>query len=357
MMIASERHILILILLACVLTTGCSSDDESVEEGSVAISFAAVSVEADDSGVQTRTGDSRELLSMRNTGFSVFASHNAATTLDFMYCQEVAYTQPHYPDVSAHWHYTPLKYWPVPVGTLHFHAFAPYAPQTTTDTGQTGVIGVGATTGSSPVPQVSYRTALSAADVANLLYASADVTTPSLTLTFRHALARVGITMKLAAEPAAGTRVLLESISLESKAETPIARTAICTLGPTPTWSGYATEPTRTFTFSNDPASATDYASLLGDVRYVPTLPAKWQPNPGLTTTAVNVITLGDYAAYLYLIPQAELTFTCTTRYRICTPGAETLSDTQTKSFDVTLSGAQALAVGRTINLNLTLTP
>lgn len=345
--------------ILAMLLAACSTDD-TMDEGvsGLAVSFdCAILDEADSDNELTRAADdpARELLTMQNTGFSVFASHNDATTLNFMYDQQVSFALPHYPDVTAHWEYSPQKYWPVPLGTLHFHAFAPYAPLTTADSGQEGIVGVSTTTGSEPVPQVRYRITTHAADNVNLLYACQDVTTPQLQLSFRHALARVSISVKTDRAPAADTRILLEHFTLESSTATPIATTATFALGTTPVWSNATTESSRTFTATNDRNDATAYAYVNSDVAYVEGLPAKWQPTPGLTTTPVDVLTLGDYVTYIYLIPQAELTLTCTAVYRVCHTVANTTDDPVTKTQTVTLSGDNALTTGRTIKLNFTL--
>ena len=331
-----------------------------------------------DDGVSRASGDdpARELLTMRNTGFSVSASHNAATTLNFMYNQEVTYAAPHYPRVPEHWEYTPLKFWPAPVGTLHFHAFAPYASAATTDTGQNGIVGVAATTGSSPAPRLTYRLATDkVGNVVNLLYTTQDVTTTDLQLRFKHALARLGIQMRTASPLVGDTRILLKSLTLTSNTTTPIAKKGTFTLGSTPTWTVTADdkETSRTYTISNDRESSTAYAYVNSDLCYVDALPAKWQSAQGLPCTDASdapvyapVVTLGDYVSYIYLIPQESLTLTCTVNYYECTPSTNTLSAIKTKTFFVELRDGSgddpatedyALKVGRTINLKLTLTP
>lgn len=337
-----------------MLMTACNEEPVSIGSASgVPIAFdCTIQDDTGGAGPTRAAGDpSRELLVMQNTGFCVFASYGAATTLDFMYGQEVTYYDPAYPTVSGHWEYAPQKYWPVPLDAthpLHFHAFAPYVAATTTDTGQAGIYEVGSTAGSDPAPHIKYRNTTATASPSDnlLLYAYQTVSAPSLTFSFRHALARVGVQMRTNQTPAAGTKVLVESLTLSGT----IATTGTFTLGGTPAWSNYTTAP-RTFTISNNPESATAYAYLHNDVRYVAELPAKWQPTKGLDTTFENVLTLGDYAAYIYLIPQETLTLTCTVTYRVCNPSANTIGDavTRTCTADVTPT------TGGTTNLRLTL--
>jgi len=340
-----------------MLLAACSTDDTMDEDVSAkAVSFdCAIYDENSRDGAPTRAGGdpSRELLMIQNTGFSVFASHGTAETLDFMFGQEVTYHNPAYPVVGGHWEYAPLKYWPTPLDAshpLHFHAFAPYADITVTDSGQAGIYEVGCTTGSNPAPQLKYRNTTATANLHDnlLLYAYQTVTAPSLTFTFRHALARVGVQMRTDCAPAAGTKILVESLTLSGT----VATEGTLTIGSTPSWS-VTTTGSRTFTISNSSDNAEAYAFLHNDVRYVGELPARWQPAKGLDETATSVLTLGDYAAYIYLIPQTtELTLTCTVTYRVCNPAADTVGDPITRTCQAQFTPT----TGSTTNLNLKLT-
>ena len=347
---------------ALLLLAGCTSDEPTtVVPSGTPISFACDIL--DDNGQPTtRVGEdpSRELLTLRNTGFCVFAGQDEATDLDFMYNQQVTYAAPVYPYLEEHWEYSPLKYWPRPVGTMHFHAYAPAV--ITAGDGINAVTTTAGTVEKPSVPQLTFTIAEKARDITNLLYTSQEVTSPSLTLNFRHALSRLGITMKTSAVPADDRRILLESITLTTGS---IAKSGTFTLGATPQWTIAPAdkENTRTYVISNDPESETAYAFIHNDVRYVAGLPDKWQPGTGLSTTPVNILSLDDYITWLYLIPQTSLQVECTVKYHECNPATNNYhseEDALSKTFTINLEKVNAdqdweLRIGRTIQLNLTL--
>lgn len=383
-----ERYGIILALVM-LLMTGCSADDAVMEtttapEGGVAISFCC---NYDDNETPiTRAGyeGTMNTEDLRTTGFGAMASVTAGAPPTFdnvpnlMYNQEVEYTlvgdliDPK----KGIWSYSPTKYWPNNLEHCYISAYAPYVnlpiadPETTT-----GIYGISA---NNVAPYIDYRRCEKPGEQVDLLWyyeepsaipaATALNEAGTLAMKMRHALARLDIKVALAAEPASGTKVLVEEITLTGNmAKT--GRLSLCSQdvddsGVEPKYYPIWTDQTyddHTITIKNiskeesdDPETFVSFGIIESQVRYIPNLPYGWQP-AGLSTTPQDALNTGDRKGYVYLIPQDELALTITVKYKKWVEGAaEPTSGAKTTTVTPT-SIANPLRGNKTYTLNLTL--
>ena len=374
-----ERYGIILALVM-LLMTGCSAEDAVTEtmtapEGGVAISFCC---NYDDETPITKAGHLGEMNDedLHTTGFGAMASVTADKKPTLMYNQEVAFTLVGDLDdpKKGYWSYAPKKYWPTDLTDCYISAYAPYVnlpienPETTT-----GIYGISA---NNVAPYIDYRRCEKPGEQVDLLWyyeepsaipaATALNEAGTLAMKMRHALARLEIKVALAAEPASGTKVLIEEIILTGKmAKT--GRLSLCSQTTEgsgvdtkyyPVWTNQEFDKDgdvpidHTFQIKNVDNDPESYGIIESQVRYIPNLPYGWQP-AGLSTTPQDALNTGDRKGYVYLIPQGTLSLTIEVKYHKMT---ELSDETGTKTTTVTpTSIANPLKGNKTYTLNLTL--
>ena len=176
-------------------------------------------------------------------------------------------------------------------------------------------------------PYIEFRRSLKPEDYVDLLWyfgqpstvpaATADHDAGTLAMKMGHALARIEVNAKLANDPPADTKVLIESIEIigsmvkEGRLMLNSQITKTETVNEVkvtkyyPKWSVIATEEDRTIVIDNDDDYTNSYGIIDANVRYIKGLPYKWQPD-GLSATPQNALSDVDRKTYIYLIPQAE---------------------------------------------------
>lgn len=387
-----------LMIIGAMLLAGCSCDDDEALEASLgtpeAISFLptlapcpalyseqgtlpySLPYDDEEEGV-TRAGQTGIMNSedLRTTGFGVFASLNASKTPDMMFNQEVSFTFVGDMDdpMKGYWSYQPIKYWPNGLNAesdFYISAYAPYQNQPI-DANSTGIIGMSNNTSS---PYIDYRRCEKPEEVVDLLWfyekPNSIPAAGTLAMKMHHALARLEINVKLAAEPAAGTKVLIDSISLTGE----MAKTGRLLLSSQTTETEVVDEKTVTryypvwseqkydkdggnpishnFTIDNTDNNPQSYGIIDSQVRYIDGLPYDWQPE-GLTTKPQNALSTGDRKTYVYLIPQESLTLTVLVRYHKMTTSTDDMGVKTTTAALTTV--ATPLRGNTTYTLNLTL--
>lgn len=385
-----------MIIIGAVLLAGCSQDDVTVEVtagASVPISFACSEGTNITRAAYLGAMNSEDLY---YSGFGVFASQTADHKPDLMYNQEVEFTfvgdmeNP----LKGYWSYQPVKYWPADMEHSNFliSAYAPYvepADLTGLTEDNTGIIDISTNTES---PYIQYRRCEKPADVVDLLWYVEEpraIPTPSgkargtMDMKLHHALARIEINVVLADALAAGTKVLIEKITLTGK----MAKTGRLSLSSQtsetigtetkyyPVWSDQVNDKDEsdvdkdhTITISNAENDDASYGIIDSQVRYVDGLPYAWQPE-GLKAYDAeaadkgyqNALSTGDRKAYIYLIPQETLSLEVKVKYRkwaegdaLPTTGIKTTTD-PTITVASTVKEVTALYGNSTYSLNLKL--
>lgn len=340
-----------MIIIGAVLLAGCSQDDVTVEVtagASVPISFACSEETNITRAAYLGAMNSEDLY---YSGFGVFASQTADHKPDLMYNQEVEFTfvgdmeNP----LKGYWSYQPVKYWPADMEHSNFliSAYAPYvepADLTGLTEDNTGIIDISTNTES---PYIEYRRCEKPADVVDLLWYVEEpraIPTPSgkargtMDMKLHHALARIEINVVLADALAAGTKVLIEKITLTGK----MAKTGRLSLSSQtsetigtetkyyPVWSDQVNDKDEsdvdkdhTITISNADNDDASYGIIDSQVRYVDGLPYAWQPE-GLKAYDAeaadkgyqNALSTGDRQTYIYLIPQENWSVTVQVTYK-----------------------------------------
>ena len=405
---AREKFYGIMVMAGALLLAGCSQEDATTEVAAlapvaIAFDFSADSNTAGDSdtatdntgdmAVMTRAGQT-DFFSTTNdllhrTGFGLFAGHlneakTAAASLDFMYNQEVRYTfladddndkvdDPTHPYGNGYWSYYPLKYWPNnpdDINRLFFCAYAPYVE--TADGTTTGITAISAN--SVADPYIEYTWADKPEDTVDLLWGcwqatdDDDATTllnlrlSPVKMKMRHALARIAVSVRVDNLPA-DTKVLLKSITL-SGTMTLTARLRLNTTGETPRWDDQADTDERTITIGNDPDNTDSYGLLDNSVRYIEGLPYSWQPDGAQADPDAgddddgngytNALSYDGHQAYVYLIPQDNLSLQCKVAYNVMTPSTTT-PGVKTTEDAVAIDGLSPLEGNKTYHLKLTL--
>lgn len=191
--------------MAALTLVSCSSDDlDSVSDNSSkneAISFdgylgrSAVAVNGTRGSVETKE-------TLKTEGFGVFGKYDAGDgkTSDFFINQKVTCS-------NSKWTYTPLKYWPT-TGQINFYAYAPHKEgQTLNENTNT----------------FDFTVAKKAADQIDLLWANATgqiktnfegTTKEKVKFLFKHALSRLGYTVKLSGDYSSNATFTLKKITL-----------------------------------------------------------------------------------------------------------------------------------------------
>jgi hypothetical protein len=393
-----------LITIGAMLLAGCSQDDvmtTAVTPGSpVAISFMpALTPTLPEGEGTTRAGQTGAMNSedLRTTGFGVFASLNSSKTPDMMFNQEVSFTfvgdidKPVEDSLKGYWSYQPLKYWPNDLTKdSHFYisAYAPYQNQPIADPETTtGIYGLSENNES---PYIDYRRCEKPEEVVDLLWyyeepkgipAATDAhAAGTLAMKMHHALARLEINVKLASAPAAGTKVLVEKITLTGL----MAKTGKLHLYEQtttgsgddtkyyPVWSEQTNDMIgelrvdHTFTITNKENDPDSYGIIDPAIRYIEGMPYDWQPeglkadNPETSDKdegLQNALSTGDRKTYVYLIPQDEaLSLTVKVKCHKKTASDDEVYIKTTKTTDSSpITIANPLKGNTTYTLNLTL--
>lgn len=196
-----KKFVMGIAAMAALTLVSCSSDDlDSFSDNSSkneAISFdgylgrSAVAVNGTRGSVETRE-------TLKTKGFGVFGKYTDGQTSDFNFFKNQPVTCP-----GTKWTYSPLKYWPTQ-GRIDFLAYAPYKEGQTLKEN---------TTTHENTTTFDFTVAKKAADQIDLLWANATgkitenfegTTKEKVKFQFHHALSRLGYTVKLSGNYAAG---------------------------------------------------------------------------------------------------------------------------------------------------------
>lgn len=260
--------------LTVLLAAACSSDDGLATEEPAAVNFSATvpafqtrSIVNDNAGLQ---GVGFGVFAYY-TGSSVWATAGTTATPNFMYNQQVQWSEVS-PTTYA-WTYTPVKYWPndnQPADDTgatgsqehNYVSFFAYAPYNGTGLTLSGNDATGA-------PTIGYTwDSTDPASQADLLYASQTNCYKTMTegygtvsgrvpLVFHHAL--TAIEFKVRRKEASGDQILLQSLSLNASADATAASSSQATFNTggtfnlgTPGWASFTTgTPVITYSSSN----------------------------------------------------------------------------------------------------------
>lgn len=348
-----------MITMGAVLLAACSHDDDVttvVTPGEpVAIAFDCLTEPYENTrAANGYTGDiNAENNELHYAGFGVFASTADGIRPDLMYNQEVEYVFHADGSGDGYWIYSPLKYWPADATDVSFCTYAPYVETPgVLPEGTTGIIGMSSTTATTPY--IIYARAKHPEENVDLLWGYLKPGSRSIVgLTMHHALARVRISLGITngSELAVGERFLVKRIKLKGN----FAKTGRLNLkqgatGAPPVWipnwtnqdladGSAADDEDNVIVIDHSPqANPASYGVLEETGRYIDNLPARWQPvglphldydpsDPDLKDNRTNLLRMGDLPSYLYLIPQADLTFTCVIDYCIISADGSTLTD------------------------------
>ncbi len=310
-------------LVATLLMVACSQDEaenRTAPEEPVAISFACTSTPAtaeENWGTSvTRATEPGNIEQLRYTGFGVFATKTGSAAPDVMYNQQVSYTYLADKADNGYWSYSPLKFWPND-NTVTFCAYAPYTNPSDIVGATTGITSV---SGENEAPYIAYKRFTTPNEYIDLLWDCQTLNKPAadeyITLSMRHALARLAVSIKLSSAPAAGTKVLVRRITLSGDiAES--AKLDLTGTGDTPTWSNHVTTATTIYTDYEPETNTGSWGVIDNNIRYISELPYAWQPAGLNHTDYKNAISLDGHKAYIYLIPQSTLSLTCRVAYTI----------------------------------------
>lgn len=299
---------------------------------------------------------------LRYAGFGIFMSHDNTSKPDVMYNQEVEYVFLADGSGNGYWTYSPQKFWPAQAVGVCFYAYAPYVPNPESlPAGTTGIIDMSSNTDANPT--ITYARTKHPEENVDLLWYFHEVTNadaflggddhrPSMhkavPLQMQHALARIKLSLGITngTTLAEGVRLLVKRIKLKGN----FAKTGTLNLnstGPTPTWTSQvladkdaADNEDNVIVIDCDPETyPASYGIIDEKARYLTGIPTRWQPaglphvNYDTTTdetkaaTSTNLLCMGDAISYLYLIPQADLSFTCVLDYCIISADGNTLTD------------------------------
>jgi len=333
-------------LMATLLMVACSQDEaenRTAPEEPVAISFACTSTPAtaeENWGTSvTRATEPGYIEQLRYTGFGVFATKTGSAAPDVMYNQQVSYTYLADKADNGYWSYSPLKFWPND-NTVTFSAYAPYTNPADIVGATKGITSI---SGENEAPYITYKRFTSPNDSIDLLWDCQTLSKPNadehITMSMRHALARLAVSIKLSSAPAAGTKVLVRRITLSGDiAES--AKLDLTGTGDTPTWSNHVTTATTIYTDYDPETNTGSWGVIDNNIRYISELPYAWQPAGLNHTDYKNAISLDGHKAYIYLIPQSTLSLTCRVAYTIIASDG-----TKTEGEKVTSTGDTPTAV------------
>lgn len=409
----TDKTYKILLLLGALLMAGCSQEFEVEQEGSVAavaISFECTADESygtDDAYTRAANGYTGNITAenhqLRYAGFGTFMAHDNTSEPDIMCNQEVEYVFLADGSGDGYWTYSPLKYWPAQAVGVCFCAYAPYvdkpADDFKDDPDNTGIIGMSAN--DNPNPFILYARAKHPEENVDLLWCFHQVAAEddflggddhrpamgsAVQIQMHHALARVRISVGITngSTLAEGEKLLLKRLTLTGN----FAKTGQLNLkqGPTgeppvwtPDWSDQVlATPADAATYKtifidcNPEANPDSYGIIAEGARYISGLPVAWQPaglphlnydaaDDDLKDNKTNLLCMGDAPSYLYLIPQADLEFSCVLDFcRITSAGVETnfhktTANTPPESTPTPIH-ITPLEGNKTYDLNLTIT-
>lgn len=314
--------------VAALTLVSCSSDDlNSVSDNSSkneAISFdgylgrSAVSVNGS-RGSELKIDD----LKKPTEGFGVFGNYTATDVTTITYGENLFKNQKvTYSTDDTKWTYEPVKYWS-PAGHIDFLAYAPYDSKQKLKESSKLDFTVNST--------ITAQT--------DLLWANATKQTKTdqpVTFTFKHALSRLGYTVKTSTAAAEGTTITLNKITLAGSDDG--TKDAFYSAG----------------TIDLSKTSSTDlWTNLNSETK----LKFDWVPtNKTLSTT----LTKNDDTEYLFVIPQdfSQKTTSADALY-VVVDYTITYSDQTTMNTKVYKQLNQEFEQGKayTINLTIGLTP
>lgn len=185
-------------LLAVLAVAACDPLEQEREQELVPVNFSA---EVAGDMPATRAVNMQDLSKLKDAGFGVFGCYTglhtyaeSSVSTDFMHNQHVVWDAR-----TSHWIYEPVKYWPGEEG--HYVSFFAYAPYSD---GSQECIPSFIFDHEVADPWILYRLAADVNNQVDLLYADPllDRKRPTvsepLTFTFKHALACVGDTVRIA---------------------------------------------------------------------------------------------------------------------------------------------------------------
>ena len=373
---------LFFVAAAALALAACSSDNEATQTATQQAAPQAVAFDTYDVPNVTRAGTTGLMTTttLQTSHFGVFAqwSNNggyaAETGPNFMYNQEVTYTEPS-------WIYTPLKYWPnettsdmhaaeghatsTATDKLSFFAYAPYVASTvgsgavaasnsdtnneaTPDPIEAGITAMSAN-GATTDPTISYTMAYTPSKSVDLLWGVApagglnytavnntaieiaegmplvDLIKPSkdekIKFLFKHALARLGLTVVAAVDQMtpggkldANTKIYVNSVTIEDGAGSPaLAPTGVLNLKNSAAgianWTLGTKEKFKLVVNSTRANINTDLLSATEGAK-------------GVTTTAKNVIADNKYFMVIPTEGTAKAKFKVTIDYDVVTTDA-----------------------------------
>ncbi len=353
-------------LMATLLIVACSQDEaenRTAPEEPVAISFACTSTPAtaeENWGTSvTRTTEPGYIEQLRYTGFGVFATKTGSAAPDVMYNQQVSYTYLADKADNGYWSYSPLKFWPND-NTVTFCAYAPYTNPAEIVGATKGITSV---SGENETPYITYKRFTTPNEYIDLLWDCRTLSKPAadehITMSMRHALARLAVSIKLKNAPEnADTKVLVRRVTLSGT----IAESAKLNLtgtDDTPTWSDHVTTATTIYTDYDPETNNDSWGVIDNNIRYISELPYSWQPAGLNNTDYKNVISLDGHKAYIYLIPMTgALSLTCKVAYTIFNSDGTTTEGekvTTTGDTPTAITVASPFCGNRTYYLKLTL--
>ena len=326
----------LLLMMALMALVGCAGDDKPETAGGdtpVAITFRC-SVEEPLNYSATRSTNGHEGImdkaELYATGFGVFATQRAANGPDLMYNQRLTFNfvgdleDP----LKGYWTYAPQKYWPTDVASTRFCAYAPYVELPLADGGTTeGIIGMSSNT--ETTPYIIYRRPLHPETCVDVMWSyNSPTAIAPLTMTMRHALARIRVSVTLTSALAANTKLLVKKITL-SGTTVKKAKLLLNTAGNIPAWTEQETE-SRTIVIDSNPTNADSYGVVAEKVRYQPDLPYAWQPQGLEKDVTAEALSTLDRSAFIYLIPQTEQRLSC--KLTCCLVGSDGSLTTFTKT-------------------------
>lgn len=228
------------ILSIALLLTSCSEEASSPQPSPFANTPISFSVSP--SSTRAYAGSINDITALASAGFGVYAYYTADADYtpslfpDLFFNQSVTWQTAG--DSISHWTYNPTKYWPNEKGhKATFFAYAPYEtinaatanPSSdkyhTTDT--TGIVALSSNSNKGD-PIVEYKVATDSAQASvdlmwgtgSLVNLSRNDTTQTVSFRFRHALARLGVTVSIPGivapiDSTNGTIVLIDSIVIK----------------------------------------------------------------------------------------------------------------------------------------------
>lgn len=366
----NKKYYLFAAAAAVLSLTACSSDDDAVQANgakTVAVNqavdfdtYVPNATRAGATGVMTTT-------TLQGSGFGVFAWQGAISpgysdaAPNFMYNEKISYP-------SGAWTYSPLKYWPnetdndsqtgntATMTAAEGLSFLAYAPYVSTASGSTGITSMSA---NDAVPAIGYTIAITPSESVDLLWGVAqsggfsytdvkgttsgaaegmpllNLKKPSkdqkIKFLFKHALARLGVSVVAAVDQVAAGGKLDENTKIFVNSITIVDGNSPKTLPTT----GSLNLNNTTANVAKWTASAGTLSLTLDNLNELST--AIQDGGTGVTTTEQNAIQGGNY---FMLIPTqgTQAKFTVTIDYNVVTTDAKVNGGTVTTNNVITKS-------------------